>query len=248
MKSVERTWSPVSKRPHTRAGMTTKPRQIRTIPKLPRRACDAHKGAFGRALVVGGSRGMVGAPSLVANSALRSGAGLVTVAVPAEAPDKIASVVALQVKGELDIEAVVPTQRADGTVVLQALDALLHGSKIKYESGHDRDNIGFWIDPADWVEWKFAVKQPGAFTVTAEIAATGSGSFEIAVGDAKLRATAPKTGDYGKFQTVELGKLEIPAAGKVSLAVRAIADGDAALKADPAALERHLGVSGASRR
>lgn len=83
MKNVERTWSPVSKRPHTRAGMTTKPRQIRTIPKLPRRARDAHKGAFGRALVVGGSRGMVGAPSLVANSALRSGAGLVTVAVPA---------------------------------------------------------------------------------------------------------------------------------------------------------------------
>ena len=34
-------------------------------------------------LVVGGSRGMVGAPSLVARAALRSGAGLVTLAVPA---------------------------------------------------------------------------------------------------------------------------------------------------------------------
>jgi len=63
--------------------MTTKPRQIRSVPKLPRRARDAHKGNFGRVLVVGGSRGMIGAPALAANSALRGGAGLVTMAVPA---------------------------------------------------------------------------------------------------------------------------------------------------------------------
>lgn len=57
-------------------------RRIRVIPQLPRRPRDAHKGTFGRVLVVGGSRGMMGAPALVANAALRSGAGLVTVACP----------------------------------------------------------------------------------------------------------------------------------------------------------------------
>jgi len=49
---------------------------------LPPRAEDAHKGQFGRVLIVGGSRGMVGAPALTANAALRSGAGLVRMAVP----------------------------------------------------------------------------------------------------------------------------------------------------------------------
>jgi alpha-L-fucosidase len=181
-------------------------------------------------LIVPGLKNAVEAAYLLSDpqkQSLRTEAGAdgVTVAVPAEMPDKIASVVVLQVKGELDIEAVVPTQRADGTIVLQALDALTHGGKIKYEGGHNRDCIGYWVDPADWVEWKFSVKQPGTFTVTAEIAAMGSGTFEIAVGDRKLVAKAPTTGDYGKFQTVELGKLDIPAAGKVSLAVRAIADG-----------------------
>ncbi len=57
-------------------------RRVTALPKLPRRQRSAHKGAFGRVLVIGGSRGMIGAPALVANAALRSGAGLVTVACP----------------------------------------------------------------------------------------------------------------------------------------------------------------------
>ncbi len=56
--------------------------KVTSLPKLPSREPDAHKGDFGRVLVVGGSRGMIGAPSLAANAALRSGAGLVTVAAP----------------------------------------------------------------------------------------------------------------------------------------------------------------------
>ncbi|MCP4378141.1 MAG: NAD(P)H-hydrate dehydratase, partial [bacterium] len=49
---------------------------------FPQRSADAHKGDFGRVLIVGGSRGMVGAPALSGNAALRSGAGLVTLALP----------------------------------------------------------------------------------------------------------------------------------------------------------------------
>lgn len=49
---------------------------------LPRRAPDTHKGRQGRLLVVGGSPGLTGAPALAARAALRSGAGLVTLAVP----------------------------------------------------------------------------------------------------------------------------------------------------------------------
>jgi len=55
---------------------------IESIPKLPARRDDAHKGDFGRVLVVGGSVGMVGAPALAANAALRGGAGLVKIACP----------------------------------------------------------------------------------------------------------------------------------------------------------------------
>jgi NAD(P)H-hydrate epimerase len=53
------------------------------VPSLPERARDAHKGNLGRVLVLGGSRGMIGAAVLAGTSALRSGAGLCTVATPA---------------------------------------------------------------------------------------------------------------------------------------------------------------------
>lgn len=49
---------------------------------LSRRAVESHKGDYGRVLLVGGSRGMAGSISLSATSALRSGSGLVTLAVP----------------------------------------------------------------------------------------------------------------------------------------------------------------------
>jgi len=56
---------------------------IATFGKLPTRGKESHKGDFGRVLVVGGSRRMIGAPGLTANGALRGGAGLVTIASPA---------------------------------------------------------------------------------------------------------------------------------------------------------------------
>ena len=49
---------------------------------LPPRTSDSHKGSYGRVLVVAGSTGMTGAASLTSEAALRSGAGLVTLAIP----------------------------------------------------------------------------------------------------------------------------------------------------------------------
>jgi hydroxyethylthiazole kinase-like uncharacterized protein yjeF len=49
---------------------------------FPNRAPATHKGTYGRLLVVGGSDGMAGAPALAARAALRSGAGLASVAAP----------------------------------------------------------------------------------------------------------------------------------------------------------------------
>ncbi len=62
--------------------MENAPRIIRTVPHIEPRNRDGHKGDFGRVLIVGGSRGMIGAVALAANAAFRGGAGLVTFAAP----------------------------------------------------------------------------------------------------------------------------------------------------------------------
>jgi len=55
---------------------------IETVPKLKPRPIDAHKGDFGKVLIVAGSLGMSGAAALAGKAALRSGAGLVRIATP----------------------------------------------------------------------------------------------------------------------------------------------------------------------
>ncbi|MEO9596028.1 NAD(P)H-hydrate dehydratase [Rhodopirellula bahusiensis] len=50
--------------------------------RIPRREVSAHKGNFGRVLLVGGSRGMAGSIALSSIAALHTGSGLVAAAVP----------------------------------------------------------------------------------------------------------------------------------------------------------------------
>ncbi len=50
---------------------------------LPKRSPDSHKGTYGHVLVVAGSPGKTGAASMAGHAAMRAGAGLVTLGVPA---------------------------------------------------------------------------------------------------------------------------------------------------------------------
>jgi alpha-L-fucosidase len=149
----------------------------------------------------------------------------VVVNVPAKAPDAISSTVVLKIAGTLTVENPVLTQAADGSVLLSAVGAELHGGQLQYESGNGHDNLGYWTDPSDWAEWQFKVNTPGKFAVMAEVASLGSGSFELSVGDQKLKATAPQTGSYVRFERLMVGTIEISKTGMASLAIHPVADG-----------------------
>jgi NAD(P)H-hydrate epimerase len=80
---------------------------------------DSFKNTHGHALIVAGSRGFTGAAVLCGNAAMRSGAGLVTVATPASSQ----SAVAACVMPEVMTTALAETDR--GAVSDQAVDHLL---------------------------------------------------------------------------------------------------------------------------
>jgi ADP-dependent NAD(P)H-hydrate dehydratase len=65
---------------------------IETIPRLKKRAADAHKGDFGKVCIIAGSLGMSGAAAIAGRAALRAGAGLVRVATPKSILPIVASI------------------------------------------------------------------------------------------------------------------------------------------------------------
>lgn len=97
---------------------------------LPRRARDTHKGDFGKILLLCGSRGFTGAAALAARGALRTGAGLVYLAVP----ESIYAIEAVK----LTEPVVLPLPEEDGMLcaaslakigeLLPKMDAVLFGS------------------------------------------------------------------------------------------------------------------------
>ena len=48
-------------------------------------------------------------------------------------------------------------------MVLQARDVVVHGKTVRYEP--DKNTIGYWTKPEDWVSWELEITQPGTFTV-----------------------------------------------------------------------------------
>jgi len=85
---------------------------------LPRRSADAHKGTTGHLLVVAGAPGKTGAAAMTALSAMRAGAGLVTLAVPRNLNPVIEPQVTEVMTSPLP-------ETVDGTLDEKALDRIL---------------------------------------------------------------------------------------------------------------------------
>lgn len=90
------------------------------------RPINSNKGKFGHVLIVGGSYGTAGAPSMASLACMRAGAGLVTAAVPREIVNLVGGVAP-----ELMVRAL--DQGAEGSASLanlERLDELLQGIKV----------------------------------------------------------------------------------------------------------------------
>jgi alpha-L-fucosidase len=144
----------------------------------------------------------------------------VTIDVPKQAPNAISSTVVLVVSGAPIIEEQILTQNADGTLQLSPGEAIAHGQIQVEQKEVGKDNLGFWLRTEDYVEWNFKASRPGKYEVTAEVAAPEATSLDLVLGQQKVRATIPQTGDYAKFQKVTLGTIEIAAPGNATLQLK----------------------------
>ena len=91
---------------------------VNDIPKLKPRKPDAHKGDFGKVCIIGGCIGMSGAAALAGRAALRSGAGLVRVAVPESILPIVASI-------EPSYTTIPLAEDSTGKISAKAINAIL---------------------------------------------------------------------------------------------------------------------------
>ena len=88
---------------------------------LPPRAQDGNKGTFGRLLIVGGNDEMIGAPVLAGMAALRTGAGLVQIALPrsvlAAALSICPELIGMGLTGNANQKLIETARKADAMVV-----------------------------------------------------------------------------------------------------------------------------------
>lgn len=105
------------------------------------------------------------------------------ITLPPKAPDKVASVIAVDLVGKPEVEPMVLGPDAGGVIELPALYGFLdgpHGMRIRFEARDGIVHAGNWINPNDSIEWTVEVPKRGDYQVWLDYAVeTGQGGSEV---------------------------------------------------------------------
>jgi hypothetical protein len=114
-------------------------------------------------------------------------------------------------------------QSADGSVVLPAHEAMIHGTTVRYEPPAHKNTLGYWTKKEDWVSWEFTLAKPGRFAVEI-LQGCGKGSggaqVEVSVGEGTLSFAVEDTGHFQNFVPRAIGTIALNTNGPQTLAVK----------------------------
>ena len=168
----------------------------------------------------------------------------IVLSLPGEAPNAIASVVKLEIEGQLQVDSVLPKQQADGSLVLTPFTADLHnrnGTHVAVKNDDGGDYIGNWRGANTKVSWTFQINQPGRFAINVDAAAakraqvsvflkqlaTGprqrlprSKSKNLKSNGARKQATFQATGSLQNYTTQDLGTHSINGVGVYTIELK----------------------------
>jgi arylsulfatase A len=116
-------------------------------------------------------------------------------------------------------------QKPDGTIVLLATNATVHGKTIRYEPQPHKNTIGYWTKADDWVSWNFKVHAPGTFEVKlTQACGKGSGGSEVnfIIGDQIIKDLVPDTGAFTNWTNRVIGSFALSKAGDYTIEVKPV--------------------------
>ena len=145
---------------------------------------------------------------------------------PPEPPDPVASVVALNLDGEPDVEPLVIRPDEAGVVHLPALYAQIHGrhgQRLRHGCLRHVVHVENWTNPNDFLVWEFELPKSGEFVARAtySCAPWSGGSVMVLSSDgSELEFKVRSTGGWRSFREVRLGKIRLKR-GTVRLTLKA---------------------------
>jgi arylsulfatase A-like enzyme len=123
------------------------------------------------------------------------------------------------------------TEGANSLIFLEARDAQVKATKMKYEEPPQKDTLGFWVNAEDTASWTFQAPKAGTYRVTVlQGCGKGNGGSIVAL-DTKQGScefTVEETGHFQRFVPREVGKLTL-VAGENTLTVRPVKKAKAAV-------------------
>ena len=124
------------------------------------------------------------------------------------------------------------TQAGQNTLIfLEARDAQVKATKLKYEDPPHKDTLGIWVNAEDTASWKFEAPAAGTYRVTVlQGCGKGNGGSVVALETPQgaCEFTVEETGHFQRFVPREVGKLTL-VAGANTLTVRPLKKAKAAV-------------------
>ncbi|MEY3812180.1 MAG: Arylsulfatase [Verrucomicrobiota bacterium] len=123
------------------------------------------------------------------------------------------------------------TEGANSLIFLEARDAKVKATKMKYEEPPQKDTLGFWVNAEDTASWTFQAPKAGTYRVTVlQGCGKGNGGSVVALDtqQGSCEFTVEETGHFQRFIPREIGKLKL-VAGENTLTVRPVKKAKAAV-------------------
>lgn len=109
-------------------------------------------------------------------------------------------------------------------IFLEARDAMVKATTLKYQDQPDKDALGSWANAEDTASWTFQAPRAGEYRVTVlQGCDKGSGGSVVALDTAQSSCefTVEETGHFQRFIPREIGRLKL-VAGENTLTVRPV--------------------------
>jgi len=114
-------------------------------------------------------------------------------------------------------------QQADGSFLLHARDAAIHGTTLRYEPQPFKDTLGWWTHAEDWASWQVAIERPATFEVEVwQGCGKGQGGSDVMVEvvETKLPFTVLETGHFQIFVLRRIGRVTFASPGIQTVALK----------------------------